>query len=172
MRVCGGGILCPSHQPVGCEAAHLTIRRPQRHRGPQAPLITLSAEFGRVTLQYSAVVQELFDRPRRVGPLPHATHKGVAGHPGEGPYVVLYLMVRDETILQAAYLTFGCPAAIASASMAAELAEGRTLSEAGLIGETDIVAALGGLPEGKEHCPRLAVTALRDAVPLDGGEDR
>jgi nitrogen fixation NifU-like protein len=76
----------------------------------------------------------------------------------------MYLTVEQETVLHAAYQTFGCPAAIAAASMAAELAEGKSLGEAASIREADIVEVLGGLPEGKEHCPRLAVQALRDAV--------
>ena len=35
---------------------------------------------------YSAVVQEHFHHPRRVGPREGATHQGTAGVPGDGPY--------------------------------------------------------------------------------------
>lgn len=114
---------------------------------------------------YSKVASEHFHEPRRVGPLVGATHTGTAGTPGEGPYVVLWFVVERERISQAAYRTFGCPAAIASASMAAQLAEGRTICEALTITEMQIVSALEGLPEGKEHCPRLAAEALYAAFP-------
>ncbi|MGC4044728.1 MAG: iron-sulfur cluster assembly scaffold protein [Armatimonas sp.] len=114
---------------------------------------------------YSAVVQEHFHQPRRVGPLAGATHTGTAGVVGEGPYLVLWLRVDEShRIQEAAYQTFGCPAAIASGSMLAELVEGKSVSEALLLSEESIVESLGGLPEGKDHCPRLAVHALKKAL--------
>ena len=113
---------------------------------------------------YSAVASEHFHAPRRVGPLEGATHTGTAGTPGEGPYVVLWLQVEGEKVLGAAYKTFGCPASIASASMVAELVEGLDVSEALAINEATLTQALGGLPEGKDHCPRLAIEALRRAL--------
>jgi nitrogen fixation protein NifU and related proteins len=121
---------------------------------------------------YSSVAQEHFHNPRRVGPLPGATHQGTAGVPGAGPYVVLWLRVGEDgaeaVVKAAAYRTFGCPAAIASASALCELAEGKGVADALSITEADLTEALGGLPEGKDHCPRLAVEALRaclDGVP-------
>ena len=118
----------------------------------------------RYVAMYSAVAQEHFHNQRRVGPLEGATRKGTAGTPGEGPYVVLWLRIEDEVVQEAAYRTFGCPAAIAAASMVCEMAEGQTVGEARGLTEAAIVAALNGLPEGKEHCPPLAVAALRDAL--------
>ena len=112
---------------------------------------------------YSTIAGENFHHPRRVGPLAGATHQGTAGVPGEGPYVVLWFQVEQEVIGKVAYKTFGCPAAIASASIMAELVEGKSIAQALMIRETDIVSALCGLPEGKEHCPKLAVRALKAA---------
>jgi NifU-like protein involved in Fe-S cluster formation len=113
---------------------------------------------------YSAIVSEHFHQPRRVGPLEGATHVGTAGVVGEGPYLVLWLRVEGERVLEAAYQTFGCPAAIASGSIIAELVEGRSVLEALSVSEENIVKSLEGLPEGKEHCPRLAVQALQNAL--------
>ncbi len=114
---------------------------------------------------YSAIVQDHFHQPRRVGPLAGATHTGTAGVVGEGPYLVLWLKVdEDNKIVDAAYQTFGCPAAIASGSVLAELVEGKSPAEALLVSEENIVESLGGLPEGKDHCPRLAVQALKNAL--------
>ena len=71
---------------------------------------------------------------------------------------------QRKKVLGAAYKTFGCPASIASASMVAELVEGLDVSEALAINEATLTQALGGLPEGKDHCPRLAIEALRRAL--------
>ena len=117
---------------------------------------------------YSSVVQDHFYNPRRVGPLPTATHTGTAGTPGEGPYVILWFEVEpnSQIVQHAAYRTFGCPAAIASASTVAGLVEGKTVSESiAQLDESAIVTSLEGLPEGKDHCPRLAIAALHNAFP-------
>ena len=78
--------------------------------------------------------------------------------------MVLWFVVSGERIDRAAYRTFGCPAAIASASMVAELVEGRLVEAALMLTESELIQALGGLPEGKEHCPKLAVQALVAAL--------
>jgi nitrogen fixation NifU-like protein len=113
---------------------------------------------------YSQAVQDHFHNPRNVGPLEGATHTGTAGTPGEGPYVVLWLLVENGRIVRAAYRTYGCPAAVACASVVAELAAGRSAAEGLALTEAEVTAALGGLPEGKAHCPELAVRALRAAL--------
>ncbi len=46
---------------------------------------------------------------------------------------------------------------------------GRTLSQARLLTAQDITLLLGGISEGKEHCPQLAITALHDALSDLGG---
>lgn len=113
---------------------------------------------------YSAVVQEHFHQPRRVGPLADATHFGTAGVPGDGPYIQLWLRVDEGLVRSAAYRTYGCPAAVGSASMAAQLVEGLSLEDALQVSAAQIVSGLGGLPEGKEHCPQLAAQAIVSAV--------
>ena len=116
---------------------------------------------------YSAVVSDHFHHPRRVGPLVGGTHLGTAGVVGEGPYVVLWLRVVDSWVESAAYRTYGCPAAIACASVLCELVEGRSVDWVSGVEASALVCALDGLPWGKEHCPDLAIGALR--VALGGG---
>ena len=48
--------------------------------------------------------------------------------------------------------------------MATELAKGKTLEEASMITDGEIVEALDGLPEHKLHCSVLGATALKNAV--------
>lgn len=48
--------------------------------------------------------------------------------------------------------------------MMSELAAGRTVGEAYELDDVDIMHALGGLPEEKQHCSNHAAAALREAI--------
>lgn len=113
---------------------------------------------------FSPTVMDHTHRPRNTGPLDSATHRGVAGEPGEGPYLILEFEIEDGRILKAAYQTYGCPAAIASGSVVAELLIGRTTNQASKLTVEDLTRLLHGVPEGKEHCPQLAILALNEAL--------
>jgi len=112
---------------------------------------------------YSAAILDRAASPRFEGPLPDATHTGVAGSPGDGPYMEMWFELRDGVIRHAAYRTYGCPAAIACGSMTAQVATGRTIEQVLRLTPRDITLILGGLPKGKEHCPQLCVKALHSA---------
>ena len=88
----------------------------------------------------SPIAAEHVHSPRNAGELPGATHIGVGGVPGDGPYVRLWLVVQDGRIVRASYACNGCPSSIAASSMTATL------------------------PEGKGYYADLAVEALRDAL--------
>ena len=113
---------------------------------------------------YSETVQRILADPAHMGPLEGATHKGVAGVPGEGPYLILWLQVEGDKILQASFQTYGCPSAVASGSITATVLTGRTLQQAQLVEAGDILLLLGGLPPGKEYCADLGATALKEAL--------
>lgn len=116
-----------------------------------------SAVFGPLAADHIA-------NPRNAGPLSDATHYGVCGLPGEGPYVQVWLRIAGGKIVKAAQQTNGCPAQIASASITAQLITGRTVEQALRLEPSDILLMSGGLPEGKEHCPEMAVSALQTAL--------
>lgn len=116
---------------------------------------------------FGPIAADHIARPRNAGSLEDATHFGQCGIPGEGPYVQVWLKVEDGRIIRASQQTNGCPAQIASASVTSQLLVGRTLEQARLIEPKDILLILGGLPDGKDHCPEMAVSALRKAL---GGE--
>jgi NifU-like protein involved in Fe-S cluster formation len=67
-------------------------------------------------------------------------------------------MVRD-----AAYKTWGCPAAVGCGSVVAELAIGRQPSVLLTLTPVDITRLAGGLPEGRAHCAELVVEAVGKA---------
>ncbi len=107
-------------------------------------------------------------RPRNQGPMSGATHYGVAGAPGDGPYVELWLEVRAGIIRRAAYNTPGCPSSIAAASMLCQLATGRDLTVVGEITAEELLLILGGLPPGKEIYAHKSVEAIRSTEPCAG----
>ncbi len=86
------------------------------------------------------------------------------GSKAGGDTTTLYLKIRDNRIVDVRFRTLGCAAAIASSSMATELIRGKTLEEAWALTNTDVVEALGGLPEPKIHCSVLAEGAIREAI--------
>ena len=88
---------------------------------------------------------------------------GAAGQMSAGEYVRIQLRVRRESIREARFKAFGCGGSIASASLASEWAEGKTLEEAEAIKEVDLAAALE-LPPGRRHCSALAEEALKGAI--------
>ncbi|MCW3051182.1 MAG: iscU [Chthonomonadales bacterium] len=114
---------------------------------------------------FSALAIEHIAVPRNIGPLEGATHQGVAGVPGDGPYMILWFQVEDGQIQKAAYATYGCPAAVASGSITATLLTGRTVEQALSLTAEMIIRILQGLPEGKEDCAQLAAAALQNAFP-------
>lgn len=118
-------------------------------------------------MAFSPLALEHIANPRNSGPLQGATHKGVAGSPGGGPYVVLWMIVEGDTIKEASYDTYGCPAAVASASVTAAILKGRTIAQALALTARDLTLILGGLPPGKEDCPALAAEAVRRAFEGD-----
>ncbi|MBL8048931.1 MAG: iron-sulfur cluster assembly scaffold protein [Chthonomonas sp.] len=100
---------------------------------------------------------------RNVGPLPSATHYGVAGVPGDGPFMELWFQVSGENIERGAYKTYGCPTSIACGSLIAELLRGKPVATAHLWTEEDLKQLIGEIPEGKGDCPPRAIAALQSA---------
>ena len=107
--------------------------------------------------------------PRNVGAHEGATHYGQVGDPGGGPYVLFWLTVAGDTVAKASYETYGCPAAVACASLSAQIAPGRTISQLMQLEAADLERLLGGLPEGKGHCSMMAIQAIQRALvtPID-----
>lgn len=116
----------------------------------------------------SAIAADHVQRPRNAGPLEGATHVGRAGVPGDGPYCVLHLIVREGVIFKATYQTNGCPSSIAAASFLCQLAAGREVSRVLTLTDSELILAIGGLPDGKGDCATRAIAALKDAFHTNG----
>jgi len=92
---------------------------------------------------------------------------GCEGMPGQGPFMLIVLEVESDRISDAKFQTYGCPASQACGQFATEWVEGKTLEEARLFSVDDIINGIGQMPLGREHCPGLAVGALRRCLVSD-----
>jgi nitrogen fixation NifU-like protein len=114
--------------------------------------------------RYSETLTEHVMAPRNCGVLDCPDLTGHAGTPGRGPFMVLFLELRDDRIVIARYQTYGCGPTIASGSMLTEMIIGRTIAECRELRAEDLIDALDGVPPDKLHCPALAIGALKDAL--------
>jgi len=89
---------------------------------------------------------------------------GQATNPACGDTMRLFIRVERNRIAEAKFLTFGCAAVIATASMTTEMIHGKTVEETLMITKEMVSEALGGLPPTKIHCSVLAQDAIRAAV--------
>jgi len=115
-------------------------------------------------IDYNKNVLEHFRNPRNMGKLEGADAEATVGNPSCGDVMKIMIKVRANKIENIKFQTMGCAAAIASSSMATELAKGMSLDEAEKITNKDVSLALGDLPPIKEHCSNLAADALKLAI--------
>jgi nitrogen fixation NifU-like protein len=113
---------------------------------------------------YSEVVMDHFRKPRNVGVIENPDGKGEVGNPICGDMMTIYLKIANERIDDIKFQTFGCGAAIAVSSILTEMAKGKSLDEAKKITNSDVAAALEGLPKNKLHCSNLGADALHAAI--------
>ena len=113
---------------------------------------------------YSSKVLEHLDNPRNVGMMEDASVRGDATNPVCGDVLHLYLKVAEGNIVAASFQAQACPPCIAAASVLTEMLQGLATAEACLLKAADVTQKLEALPRHKEHCPVLAIDALRAAL--------
>ncbi len=122
---------------------------------------------------YSDTLIDHFEHPRNAGPMADAHVEGFVTNPVCGDSMRLFLRIQAESaadgaaqdrIAAASFLTSGCPASIATSSVATEMIAGLTLPEAEALTRDDYANAIGGLPKSKQHCSVLARAAVRAAI--------
>ena len=118
-------------------------------------------------MAYSEKVIEHYERPRNIGSLDSRSKSvgtGLVGAPECGDVMKLQIQVDDDNkIVDAKFKTFGCGSAIASSSLATEWIKNKTIDEASMIQNTQIVEELS-LPPVKIHCSVLAEDAIKSAI--------
>ena len=113
---------------------------------------------------YTEKVMDHFSNPRNVGEIPDADGIGEVGNSKCGDIMKMYIKVKDNTIVDVKFKTFGCGAAIATSSMATELIKGKSIDEALKLTNKAVMEALDGLPPVKVHCSLLAEEAIHAAL--------
>lgn len=113
---------------------------------------------------YTQTVMDHFMNPRNVGQIENADGIGEVGNAKCGDIMKIYLSIRNDTVTDVKFETFGCASAIASSSVATEMIKGKTVADALALTNKQVVEALGGLPAHKLHCSVLAEEAIRLAV--------
>lgn len=115
-------------------------------------------------MKYSDEVLRRVRDLQRVGSIDGAgVGTGEAGTLDEGTVVRIHVRKDGDRIVEARFKVFGCSAAIASASVVAELLEGAALDEAMQITPERVVETLALAPE-RHYVARLAVEAGLTAV--------
>ena len=118
-------------------------------------------------MAYSEKVLKHYERPSNVGSLDSGSNSvgtGLVGAPECGDVMKLQIEVGDDNkIVDAKFKTFGCGSAIAASSLATEWIKDKTIDEASLIQNTEIVEELS-LPPVKIHCSVLAEDAIKAAI--------
>lgn len=113
---------------------------------------------------YSEIVIDHFQHPRNAGLLEDANAVGEDRNPVCGDHMKLMLRIENDAIAEARFQTRGCPAAIATSSMATVVLTDMQIDKAAELKRQDFVDAVGGLPKAKIHCSVLAAAALKKAL--------
>ena len=118
-------------------------------------------------MAYSDKVLEHYEKPHNVGSLDSRSNRvgtGLVGAPECGDVMKLQIEVDDNNkIIDAKFKTFGCGSAIAASSLATEWIKDKSVDEASMIKNTEIVKELS-LPPVKIHCSVLAEDAIKAAI--------
>lgn len=123
---------------------------------------TPDSDFGYIS--YNETVMEHFMSPRNVGVIDDSDGHAVVGDPTCGDYIEVCIIIEGERIVDFKFLMSGCPAAIATSSIATELAIGKTIPEVMALTDNDVIVAAGGIPARKAHCSLLAIRGLHQAI--------
>lgn len=83
---------------------------------------------------------------------------------GCGDTIEISLVLDAETIVTGAFFSDGCGSSQVCASVAVELAVGKSVDEAYDVTGEDILAVLKAFPEDEKHCAHLAAKALNMAL--------
>ena len=113
---------------------------------------------------YTPQVIEHYENSRNIGTIVDADGTASVGSPADGEMVKLTLMIRDGVIVAAKFRAFGCPTAIASASILTELITGVYIPDALEITAGQLSDALGGLPLDKQRYANTAEEVLKMAI--------
>src|SRR6266446_3673840 len=117
-------------------------------------------------------ITEAMRNPHNMGELANADAIGTVGNSECGEMLRMWIKFKEEkgkkVIDRATFQSFGCETAIAVASLATQLIQGKTAEEALSLKTEELAGELGPLPPMKIHCAELVEGALRSALSPSG----
>lgn len=127
-----------------------------------------------MSFDLEAKVREALENPANMGELPDADATGSVGNSECGEMLRMWLKFREKdgkrVIDKASFQSFGCETAIAVASLATKILEGKTPEEAVRLSPEELSSELGPLPPMKIHCAQLVEGALKSALESEESE--
>jgi nitrogen fixation protein NifU and related proteins len=113
-------------------------------------------------------VSQALTQSNNQGEMVDADAVGTVGSPECGDMMRMWLKFTEKdgkkVIDKASFQAFGCQTAIAVATVATRLLQGKTAEEARNLSAQDLAGDLGTLPPMKIHCGQLVEGALRNAL--------
>jgi len=104
-------------------------------------------------------ITEAMRNPQNIGELANADAIGTVGNSECGEMLRMWIKFKEDkckkVIDRATFQSFGCETAIAVASLATELIQGKTADEALALKTEQLAGELGPLPPMKIHCAEL-----------------
>lgn len=118
----------------------------------------------KIRKQYSEVVIDHWQNPRNFRKIENPD--GYAKVTGPcGDTMEMFIKMRNEKISECGFQTDGCASSIVCGSVATELVQNKSLTQAlGVTRADEILKILGGLPESDVHCAQLAAETMRRAL--------
>ncbi len=113
---------------------------------------------------YSPQLLDHFEHPRNAGEVTDANASVRLENPACGDVLQLSAKVADGKIVEIRFRAKGCVPAMACGSLITEMVTGKSLSDAQLLGPSDVVERIGGLPAASGHASHLAIDTLRALV--------
>jgi nitrogen fixation NifU-like protein len=123
-------------------------------------------------MEFSDKVIEHFQNPQNVGKIEHPEGIATITNPICGDITEIYLRIKEGTVEDAKFKSFGCAVTIASASVFTEKIKGQEISKLVSGSDEEVVSRLvnlienelGELPAKKLHCPPATVQAFLEAI--------
>ena len=104
-----------------------------------------------------------YNNPSNLGRMQNADGEAKVTGPC-GDTMEIYFQVDMDRIIKVNFMTNGCGPTVACGSMISKLINGKKPEDVEKITPEDLITALDGLPEENEHCAKLTVDTLDEAI--------
>jgi nitrogen fixation NifU-like protein len=114
-----------------------------------------------MTPMFSHQLLDHFQNPRNPGEVENPDAVAQQENPVCGDVLRLTARIAEGRIADIRFKAKGCVPAMACGSAVTELVRGRSLAQARAVGQEELVAAVGAIPDASAHAVHLAIETLR-----------